>query len=110
MYPVTCKGGFFVPARKGMMRVLGVQATVADLTADARVALIDDEEIKHSTTGFIYGTDPTYVYPLIDIQAQADQEGKISEWYSEPIVFRYGISVGANTTNISTSSLKVFVR
>ena len=111
MYPKICLGGFFNPATAvGKTVVIGVQATISDLTADARLALIDDENIRTAKMGFVYGTDPTNVYPLIDIQAQADQEGNIECWFPEPITFRYGISIGANSTNIELGSMKVFVR
>ena len=111
MYPVICKGGFFNPASAvGKTVVVGVQASVSDLTADARLALIDDENIKVAKMGFIYGVDPEATYPLIDVQAQADQEGNIQVWFPEPLVFRYGVSVGANSTNIALGSMKLFVR
>ena len=111
MYPKTCLGGFFNPATAvGKTVVVGIQGTIDDLTADARLALIDDPAIKTAHMGFVYGTDPANTYALIDIQAQADQEGNIECWFPEPITFRYGISVGANSTNIELGSMKVFVR
>ena len=110
MYPLQCRGSFFNPAKVGSFQIVGFQVTVANLGSDARVALIDDPHLRNESVGFVYGTDPDDVFPIIDVQAQADQEGTIESWFPEPIKTRHGISIGADTTNIEAGSLKVFAR
>ena len=111
MYPLQCRAGFFNPAKVGRFSIVGFQATVNDLTADARVALFDDKNLNENDgVGLVYGTDPVNVFPIIDKQSQADQEGNLESWFPEPIKIRHGISIGAGTTNIKAGSLKVFAR
>ena len=111
MYPLQCRGTFFNPAKVGTFSIVGFQASVSDLTADARLALIDDVNLdSNDLVGLVYGTDPVNVFPIIDKQAQADQEGNLEAWFPEPIKIRHGISIGAGTTNIVGGTLKVYAR
>jgi len=48
MYPIQCHAGFYVPVKAGKMEVVGFQAVVNDLTAEASIKLVDDREIKTS--------------------------------------------------------------
>lgn len=103
MYPIECSGKFFVPSKLGQFDVVGMQATVDDITAVSRVVLIDDESysIKPSTYDKKKG--------VIDVKGLPNQKGILEQVFPTPIRILKGISI-VQTTNVVPGTVKVYVR
>jgi len=43
MYPIECPGRFFVPVKRGLFEIVGMEATVDDISSMSRVVIIDAE-------------------------------------------------------------------
>ena len=115
MYPLTCVGGFNVPARQGKYEVVGFIVDVNDPTLGAHVAIIDDVGIKPEWTCGRILTDlepPTTVKNIlvhISASALASNIGGSVEWFPpESVKTRYGISIHAE--NIKQGSFCLYVK
>ena len=105
MYPLTCAGGFNVPAKSGKFEIVGFNVSIDDPAADSYVAIIDGP-------GFIIGsieppTEQRGVLARVDADASAT-EGTLSWCPNEPVKTRYGTSL--SFTNIKQGSFCLYVR
>lgn len=105
MYTLTCAAGYPNPIREGKFEIFGMSATVNDVSAAARVRLIDNSERKIFAPSYSSPSD----VPIIDEKVVAGEKGTIQIQFSEPIKLRKGLSV-VNADNIVVGSLKVFAR
>jgi len=116
MYPLTCVGGYNVPARQGKYELCGFTAVVDTPGTAARVAIVDDPEIKSEwTTGRLLTdasvTPPTYQKNiLVHKYANSTALESTIEWFpfTQTIKTRHGISVYVE--NIKQGSFCLYVK
>jgi len=110
MYPITCPGGYNVPAKQGRFDVTGFCVTISDPTAAAEFAIVDDPEIKESwTTGRLLTTLTDQKGVLADVKVPASAGVGAIEWIPfETIKTRYGLSIYG--TNYVVNSVCVYRR
>jgi len=103
MYIIECPGKFFVPIRKGQFEILGMTATVDDITAVSRVTLVDTDsfDIKASTYDLRKG--------LIDVKGLPNQKGILEQMFPGPLKTMRGLSV-IQSDNVVPGTIKVFLR
>ena len=110
MYPMECKGGFFVPIREGKFEVIGFQAVVSDTAAASQVTLIDDKEIA---VGAKFGRILSDTYDVqtgfVDIKGLANTDGNLEQFFPSPLKLRRGVSA-VKTSNVVPGTLKLYVR
>jgi len=119
MYPLTCIGGFNVPAKAGKFEIVGFTVVGDDDLADGldiEVAIIDDPSIKPTeTVGKIIASLTTpneqkgiIVHKKIAFDTDSNYNATI-EWFPpEPIKTRYGTSLFFS--NIRQGSFCLYVR
>jgi hypothetical protein len=125
MYPMTCHGGFNVPAKSGKFDIIGFTATAEDATADVEVVIIDDPNINQSgQVGFLIDladvNPPTIVRYIIAHEkiyagdwvvkeGDAGSYDSTIKWFPpESIKIRYGTSLAFS--NIKQGSFCLYVR
>ena len=109
MYPITCPGGYPVPAKSGKFEVSGFCVTVDDPTADSAFALVDDSTIDQSgETGKLLTTLTDKKGVLIYLKGLANIDNVLAYGFDEPIKTRYGLSIYG--TNIKSGSVCVYRR
>ena len=106
MYPIKCAGGFSIPIKAGKFSVHGIVATVNDLTANSRIALVDDENIKGQSQGFVLGSLDNVKYVIADFKGVASVDGTIGGMLPEPVKVRHGLS--AYFDNVVAGSVCVY--
>jgi len=105
MYPLTCAGGFNVPAKSGKFEIAGFTVGISDPSADSYVAIIDGP-------GLIIGsieppTEQRGIIARVDADASAT-EGTLSWFPNESVKTRNGTSL--SFTNIKQGSFCLYVR
>jgi hypothetical protein len=105
MYPIQCAAGFSIPLKGGRFSIVGINATIKDPTAVARIAIVDDPNIK-ATQGYCLDNLDNTINVLCDFKSVANTVGNIGEVFAEPIKTRYGTS--AFFTNLVAGSVCVY--
>ena len=111
MYPIQCPGGYPVPAKQGKFEVCGFCITIADVTASAQFAIVDDPGIdkgNSNETGRLLTTLTDQKGVLANLRGVANTDGTLNYEFSEPIKTRYGISIYGN--NFVAGSVCVYRR
>lgn len=111
MYPLTCRGGFPMPVKAGRFEVVGVRATVNTTTADSRLRLIDDPNIKE---GEPFGKILTDSYTgagtqIADVKGIGGTDANLEVLFPEPMKLRNGVSI-THCDNLVTGSIALYVR
>lgn len=110
MYPITCAGGFNVPARGGKFEIVGFNAVPNDTTAAMEIAIIDDVTLlSGATVGKIYANlDAPTERKNIIVHKYVAAATEI-EWVApEPVKIRHGISLFFD--NVKQGSFCVYMR
>jgi hypothetical protein len=116
MYPLTCVGGFNVPARAGKFEIVGFTIDINDPTLASHVAIIDDEGISSDwECGRILDEviePPTEVKGILvhkSASTLASNIGGYLEWFPpESVKTVHGISI--HVENVKQGSFCLYVR
>jgi hypothetical protein len=107
MYPIKCAGGFSIPTKGGKFKIVGVCAAVADPTATAQIALVDDENINlGETQGYVLGDITNSKFILVNLKGIANESGNLEFSFPCDIKTRYGLS--AYFDNLVPGSICVY--
>ena len=103
MYIIECPGKFFLPIRRGQFEILGMTATVDDITAVSRVVLVDTDsfDVKTST----YDTKKG----IIDVKGLPNQKGILEQMFPAPLKTMKGLAI-VQSNNVVSGTIKVFIR
>lgn len=103
MYFIECPGKFFLPIRRGKFEILGMQATVDDVTAVSRVVLIDSDsfDVKGSTFDVRKG--------IIDVKGLPNQKGVLEQIFPGSLKTIQGLTV-VQSNNVVAGTIKVFIK
>lgn len=111
-YPLTCAAGYPNPMREGKFEVLQIRATVSNPSADTRVTIVDDPNIKvGDRVGKMYANSfvQQSATRILDTKLTGDSGGDVDVVFAEPVKCHYGLSI-VNADNIVPGSLCVYVR
>ncbi len=113
MYPLTCVGGFNVPARRGKFNIVGFTVAVNDMAADSESSVVDDININQALANEAGKIIPSLSAPteikkvIASVKAKASTVGTLEWWPAEPVKTRYGTSLCF--TNVRQGSVCLYV-
>ena len=103
MYPLTCRAGYALPIKKGMLEIVGIQASPLSIAADIRLTLIDSAEFKVLPDSLLSGVT------IFDHKGSETSDGTVSVQFKEGIKVRHGVAI-TNSENVIAGKIMVYVR
>lgn len=108
MYTITCKGGYPVPFKSGMMQIVGYSCAVNSASTAARLTLVDKDPLAIRGESMVADSAETKGV-VIDHKGMASVDNTLTCMFPEPLKVVNGLSV-MNVSNLLPGKILIYIK